>query len=527
MEEPNLNPAATTSENSPNPRLRRIGSLCRTVTGRAILFAATLLLAAVPSSALETDQYWAWGRPLADSTDAVNAKFNLELERAIASFPVDRPPESCRKVSIAYRKRMRFILMHEIQIWAWNSALVARIPDGSEEQREYRKTNLYSNHPLIDPATWMPYTPTIMVAGVRMGTDKLAHFVSSGWTFYGEYRKGLAKGATPDEAERRAVRRGIVEESLILGGMTSGIQAIADLEASHAGLRFYRDLCDADEPILRREEGRWRISRPVDLRDYVTPRWDESFQPSVFGKARWRKVRPLLESYCGRLDDPLVVQERRLYRERDEDSLVAEIVAQRVAEGRYPDPAQFGIEAVCSASDPSRQPAEAPGAPASAVDSNALVDRIVAEEENRRGRILGLGGAHLSYPQGISASIAVMFSSQPASYDCGTPCDLRGPFVELEPGLGGGKLSLGWSRVSGTTNRSGSFLKAAYIGAAIKATVLRTWGDLGWVESGRTYTGVEFGLPVAQANLGVGLLYRVDSGDGHRWLVTGSIGWGF
>ncbi len=41
----------------------------------------------------------------------------------------------------------------------------------------------------------MPYTPTIEVAGVRFGTDKLAHLVSSGWTYYGEYRKGLKKGS--------------------------------------------------------------------------------------------------------------------------------------------------------------------------------------------------------------------------------------------------------------------------------------------------------------------------------------------
>ena len=46
-------------------------------------------------------------------------------------------------------KRMRFLLLHEIQEWAWNSEWVDRIPDGADEQREYRRTNLYSNHPLI------------------------------------------------------------------------------------------------------------------------------------------------------------------------------------------------------------------------------------------------------------------------------------------------------------------------------------------------------------------------------------------
>ena len=120
-----------------------------------------------------------------------------------------------------------------------------------------------------------------------------------------------------------------------------------------------------------------------------------------------------------------------------------------------------------------------------------------------------------------------MATSQPESYDCTTPCDFRGFFGELEPGLGGGKLSLGWARVTGTTNRSGSLLRAGFIGAAYKLTVLRTWGDHGWVEGGRTYAGVELGVPVAQANVGLGLLYRVDSSNGGRWLITGGAGWGF
>ena len=73
----------------------------------------------------------------------------------------------------------------------------------------------------------------------------------------------------------------------------------------------------------------------------------------------------------------------------------------------------------------------------------------------------------------------------------------------------------------------GSLLRAAYIGTAYKFTVLRTWGDHGWVEGGRTYAGIELGVPVAQAYVGIGLLYRVDSSDEGRWLVTGGAGWGF
>ena len=496
-----------------------------------VVTALCVVVSAAAADALETDQYYAWGRPLADSTDAVNARFNLELERAIASFPKDRPPQSCRKVAIAYRKRMRFLLLHEIQVWAWNSEWVDRIPDGADEQREYRRTNLYSNHPLIDTGTWMPYTPTLEVAGVRFGTDKLAHLVSSGWTYYGEYRKGIKKGETPEDAERRAVNRGIAEESLILGKLASGVTSIPDLEANYAGMHFYLDLCDIEDPILKLGEDGWFISRPVDLRDYVTPRWDESFQPPIYTTGRWRKVKPVLETYCDRLADPQVVAMRRSYRERDKESLVGRLVAEKVAEGKIRDPAQFSIEAVCSETDPSRE--GAPELPdrieivSSRVDDATAMGDVLAEDQDRRRFALGLAGLHITYPLVVSASLAVMLTSQPSTYDCATPCDFRGPFIELEPGLGGGKLSAGWTRVTGKTNRSGSFLKAAFIGAAYKVTVLRTWGDHGWVEGGRTYAGFELGVPVAQANVGIGILYRVDNGDGGRWLVTGGAGWGF
>jgi len=496
-----------------------------------VFLALSSVLVPDTSFALETDQYYAWGRPLADSTEAVNAKFNLELERSIASFPDHTPPGSCRQVAVAYRKRMRFLLLHEIQVWAWNSEWVARIPDGGDEQRDYRRTNLYSNHPFIDTGTWMPFTPTIEVAGVRFGTDKLSHLVSSGWTYYGEYRRALSKGETPEEAERSAVQRGIVEESLVLGGMVSGVVAIPDIEASYAGLLFYRDLCDTEDPILRLAEDGWVISRPVDLRDYVTPRWDESFQPPVYGRKRWNRVKPVLEGYCDRLGDPQVVEMRRRYRELDLGSVVGEVVAERVAADELEDPAQFGIEAVCAEVDASldgaAKPTDGVETTSARPEGSNLTEDIAKEEADRRRFALGLVGLHLTYPQVVSASISVMATSQPRSYDCTTPCDFRGFFVGLEPGLGGGKLSLGWARVTGTTNRSGSFVKAAFIGAAYKLTVLRTWGDLGWVDGGRTYAGVEFGLPVARANLGLGLLYRTDSGDGGRWLVTGGAGWGF
>ncbi len=108
-------------------------------------------------------------------------------------------------------------------------------------------------------------------------------------------------------------------------------------------MHFYLDLCDVDDPILKLGEDGWFISRPVDLRNYVTPRWDESFQPPIYTKGRWRKVQtgardllrpvsPIRRSWrCG---DATVNGTR--------SSLVGELVAEKVAAGktRRPGPVQ-------------------------------------------------------------------------------------------------------------------------------------------------------------------------------------------
>ena len=44
---------------------------------------AAVCLAAWPAFALETDQYYAWKRPLSDATAAINAKVNADIARAL------------------------------------------------------------------------------------------------------------------------------------------------------------------------------------------------------------------------------------------------------------------------------------------------------------------------------------------------------------------------------------------------------------------------------------------------------------
>lgn len=282
------------------------------------------------------------------------------------------------------------------------------------------------------------------------------------------------------------------------------------------------------DPILQRGTEGWVITRPIDLRDYVNPRWDESFQPPVYSRSRWRKVRPVLEGYCDRLDDPQVVGMLERYRSQDCQTVVGEIIAELVAEGKLEDPDQFGFEAVCPRANPEPVPTavDARGPPPTG-NERSLKESIVEEEQTRRRRALGLVGAQITNTQVLSVSLGVMATSQPTSYDCRTLCRFSGLFAQVEPGIGGGKLSVGWGRVSGSTGKDDRVMTRVYLAMGIKATLLRTWGNGGTAEPDSTYAGLEIEFSIARMNFGLGILHRVGDGNRNPWVVTGGLGWGF
>ena len=76
-------------------------------------------------------------------------------------------------------------------------------------------------------------SPTIKVAGVFFGTDKIGHFFSQGRKFYGRYRR------LRDES--KAARQAIFTENWLFGRLTTGIYSNADLVANYEGYRFYRE----------------------------------------------------------------------------------------------------------------------------------------------------------------------------------------------------------------------------------------------------------------------------------------------
>ncbi len=325
------------------------------VSRRAIAcFLVLGLLAVPPATALETDPYEAWGHDLRDGTAALNAKINYELQKVLDRVNGRRGIRrlTCDTVADHVMAHFRMIIFHPIEIWASKSPLIERYPSTEEAELASRKTNIMGNTSSWDIGTWLPYGPTIEIHGVRIGTDKMAHFFSGGSSYYALHRRAIRRGMTAEEAEQTVIDRGIFSEKTFLGYGTSGVLSAADLEANYRGMTFYLGLCGGDSPQLERRGDGFELTRPFDARDYVTVDWDESYNNSGFIKRRWKRVKPRLLEYCAMLDDPWVLAQRKRYRERDVETPTEARMAQLIAAGRMDDVSIYSLEATCTGRSP-------------------------------------------------------------------------------------------------------------------------------------------------------------------------------
>ncbi len=490
-----------------------------------------------PAGALEVDPYYAWGHSPADASEVVNAKFDLEIRAAIVQAEAHGEGlPSCEQVTRAVYDRLAFEIFQPIDLWAVQSPLLQRVPADGAETAEYRKNNLYSDAAPYDIGMWMPITPVIEVDGVLIGIDKLSHFVSSGWRYREAYLGARRDGLDPSEAERHAIRRGILEERTINGSLSTGVLSRGDLEANHGGMRFYLEVCSEGDPILAVDGGHWTVVRPFDIRRYVGPEWDEGFEPSVFSGYRWRRVQPRLVRYCPRLDEPAVRAMLDRYRAADRETPTEVVFQEMVDEGKLKDPKGFGLLANCPGGEQPDRP-EPPDPPLAAAegdrpgDEQRLEDLRQALREldlDRPLRVVGLVSLSLDRPKGLTGSIGAVFAHPRRSDDCRDVCQLTGPYVQADVGTTGGQLSLGYGSIVGDTGSSDRFVTAAYLAVGIEAALLRTWRDSPLDPDTQTLAGLEGQLSVARVAFRLGVFYRLsDDAQSNRWVVTGGVGWGF
>jgi len=305
------------------------------------------LLMLVPVAAAETDQFLTWTAKLSDSADPVNSIVNREIDAALDEINngrwqrlacEDLPPRLFVQIHPSpIRPRLRDLLQADPDVEIY--------PGDDVSYRGYLRQSIYRT-PHIP---WiLPMARTVRIGEVHVGMDKLGHLFNSSRPYYADYRKGLARGMTEEAVLREVVVRGARKEVAVLGGMTDSVVSHADLEANYQGLRLALDLCAKDRPYLERTEDGWRRVRPVDLRDYIPPALDESYNGNQYVQGRWKKVEPVLrEEYCPLWTSTAVRQRMRRYRELDRPSPSKALLAGYFSDADRERRAGQAIEAVC------------------------------------------------------------------------------------------------------------------------------------------------------------------------------------
>lgn len=129
-------------------------------------------------------------------------------------------------------------------------------------------------------------------------------------------------------------------------------------------------------------------------------------------------------------------------------------------------------------------------------------------------------GARVSTPQLVSASFGYLIGpldAPPRAPDAPEPTKMyipRGLLVQVEPGVGGGKIGVGFAK--GLLNVGGAGVQAFY---------MRTWGQPLWGTKNRSYAGVQADATLF-LKISVGVMRSIDDGP-RDTAFTGGLGFGF
>jgi len=316
----------------------------------AILFIPTI------SMGLESDQYLMWGRELRDVSNEINLHVNQVVENSLKKSNGLKKSLSCEEVHSKAVKEFRGFIIHKIETWLEKDLGQDLFPVATDSYNDYYRMSIY-NFKASFIGRFFPMGRNMNFNQIYIGSDKLAHFFSTGLRYFTIYQKQMKKGKSPEQAMHSAIDFGITMENSILGKIPSGVYSFGDLEANFQGLLFNRKFCEDGENsyLAKNSKQEWYLANRIDLNDYINPFMDESFNPSHFIAIKWLKVKPRLKLYCGRQNDPDVVARFDHYRQiiAQKDMGIKTFSRDYLAEirnqghWRVPDPKRQILESIC------------------------------------------------------------------------------------------------------------------------------------------------------------------------------------
>jgi hypothetical protein len=204
-----------------------------------------------------------------------------------------------------------------------HSLEVERCPDDSFSKNYYRAHSIYKNTTSLFNFKMGILRRTLNVGGVYVGTDKFSHFSLIGRSYFRFFFKKIRHDMSEHAAEKKTIRKGIRDEFAILGYYWNGVFSFADLEANYQGMLFALSMCRGENPYLIKKNNRWvkNPDRNFDIKDYINPKMDESYNYSLRSRKLWKKVRPVLrEVYCPLKENPIYVERMLRYSQASKEN---------------------------------------------------------------------------------------------------------------------------------------------------------------------------------------------------------------
>lgn len=319
-------------------------------------FLLSLFISIQQAHALETDQYMMWGKTLNDVTAYLNGFINKRTWKAIDEInhlpKEQRNALSCEAVHQhiveSYNENKGLDFISEIERLVYDDPTLSRYPSQKTGKIETINQSIYRKSKLFKLKM---FGINIKVNGIYTGVDKTDHVFRTGYGYFKTYKKYLKKGKTEKQALIAAIRKGIIQEKTYYGFWVSGVFSYADLEANYQGLRFHRNFCEGEHPYLfRRRDGSWGYAHSIDLKNYVNPWFDESYNTSAYLAFRFKSVYPELKKHCAELGEQWLKDQHQYYqRWKGKESFSVRYLQELVGKGKLPSPEKYSLNAVCHA----------------------------------------------------------------------------------------------------------------------------------------------------------------------------------
>lgn len=278
------------------------------------LIVCSLTLLSTGAMALETDNYLSWGLELGDASTEINSFLAEQIEESLAKSNAREVPQSCENVTFEIAKRFKTTPS--------TKSLETFVNESLPKEKIFPQDPYYLEQSILRNSSrfYLKYSglsPNLQMNGIYFGADKLSHFASTGRRYLKHYLKKIRKGYSEEEAMQSMVRFGLLNEETVLGIWASGVFSYGDMEANYQGFIFYKKLCldEKDTYLAMNDDGKWFLKNKPDLRNYISPYWDESFNQSYLARGTWKRSSLIIkEEYCPKRNDPKVVERMSLYK---------------------------------------------------------------------------------------------------------------------------------------------------------------------------------------------------------------------